>query len=364
MTARPSARPRPSVVREHFAVAPDGRTVDAITLTNAGGTEVRFMTWGGVILSILAPDRDGVLDDVTLGYDALDGYVADTRYFGALIGRYANRICGGRFPLDGREVRLATNDGANHLHGGPRGFHVAVWDAELFGGDGGVGAVLRHTSPDGDEGYPGTLRARVTYTLTDDEDLEIDYQAVADAATVVNLTQHAYFNLGGHDAGDVLGHELTLAASRFTPVDATLIPTGELRPVLGTPFDFTTPHPIGARIDADDEQLRRGQGYDHNWVLDREPGSDALLLAARVREPRSGRVLETWTTEPGIQLYTGNVIPGGPLGKGGVDYVRRAGLCLETQHFPDSPNRPEFPPTVLRPGEEYRSRTVYRFRVD
>jgi aldose 1-epimerase len=364
MTTRTSGYPRPHVAREHFAVTPDGRTVDLITLTNAGGTEVRFLTYGGVILSILAADRDGVLDDVTLGYDTLDGYLADTRYFGALVGRYANRIAGGRFTLDGREHTLATNDGPNHLHGGPRGFHTAVWNAEPFAGDGGVGAILRHASPDGDEGYPGALQVRVTYTLTDEDDLEIDYHATTDAPTVVNLTQHAYFNLAGHDAGDVLGHELTLPGSRFAPVDSTLIPTGELRDVRGTPFDFTTPTAIGARIDGDDEQLRRGQGYDHNWVLDREPGSDALLLAARLREPRSGRVMEVYTTEPGIQFYSGNVLPGGPLGKGGVDYVRRGGLALETQHFPDSPNRPEFPSAVVRPGEAYRSRTVYRFLVD
>ena len=354
----------PTIVREHFGVTPDGRTVDAFTLTNARGAEVRFMTYGGVILSVLVPDRDGVLDDVTLGYDTLDGYLADTRFFGALVGRYANRIAGARFALDGREYRLATNDGPNHLHGGPRGFHTAVWSAEPFAGDGGVGATLRHTSPDGDEGYPGRLEARVTYTLTDEDDLEIDYHATADAPTHVNLTQHAYFNLAGHDAGDVHGHELAIAASRFTPVDPTLIPTGELRDVRGTPFDFTAPAPIGARIDADDEQLRRGQGYDHNWVIDREPGSDSLLLAARLRAPGSGRVMEVWTTEPGVQFYAGNVLPGGPLGKGGVDYVRRGGLALETQHFPDSPNRPAFPSTVLRPGDVYRSRTVYRFLVD
>lgn len=363
----PSRTPA-AVQREPFGVTPDGRPVEAFTLTNARGSAVRFLDYGGVIVSVRVPDRRGALDDVTLGYDAAASYAADPRYFGALVGRYANRIAGGRFTLDGVEHALPRNDGRNHLHGGPRGFHTARWDVEPFADGARAGAVLRYTSPDGEEGYPGTLRVQVTYALTGDDErtdeLTVDYHAVADRATPVNLTQHAYFNLAGHDAGDILGHELTLNASHYTPVDAELIPTGEVRAVRGTPFDFTTPTPVGAGIGADDEQLRRGQGYDHNFVLDRDGvRQDALALAARLYEPRSGRALEIHTTEPGIQFYSGNVLANGPVGKGGYRYGPRGGLALETQHFPDSPNRPAFPSTVLRPGEAYASRTAYRFGV-
>ncbi len=362
----PASAPRAGVSRQPFGTTAAGEPVDVFTLANAAGMEVRFMSRGGIILSVRVPDRDGAFDDVTLGYDALADYEGEPRYFGALVGRYANRIARGRFTMDGAEHALATNNGVNHLHGGPGGFHTRVWRAEPFVDGRGAGAVLEYESADGEEGYPGRLRARVTYALTAGNALCIDYHATATAPTPVNLTQHAYFNLAGHAAGTVLDHELTLGASRFTPVDETLIPTGELRDVRGTPFDFTAPRRIGDRIDADDEQLGVGQGYDHNFVLDGAPADAApdprgASFAARLHDPASGRVMEVFTTEPGIQFYSGNVLAGGPLGKGGREYGRRDGLALETQHFPDSPNQPRFPSTVLRPGAELASRTVYRF---
>lgn len=336
--------------------------MDAFTLTNASGMEVRFIARGGTIVSLRVPDRFGKVADVTPGYDTLEEYERDTRAFGSLIGRYANRIARGRFTLDGVEYVLPLNDGRIHLHGGPQGFDKVDWRVVPFSNRGNVGAVLNHRSPAGDQGYPGTVNARVTYTLTDDNALSVDYSAIADAPTPINLTQHAYFNLAGHDAGDVLEHELMIAASRFTPVNSSVIPTGELRDVRGSPFDFTSPHTIGSRLNADDEQLRLGGGYDHNFVLDSGISVEPEL-AARVVEPRSGRVLEVLTTEPGVQLYTGNTIDRGPPGKGGHSYVKHAAFALETQHFPDSPNHPHFPSTVLRPGEEFRSRTVFRFSV-
>ena len=362
----------PRAARAPFGTLADGRPVEAITLA-AGALAMRVLTYGGIIQALEVPDRAGVVADVALGYDTLDGYEADPRYLGALVGRYANRIAGGRFALDGREYRLAVNDPPNHLHGGPGGFHTAVWGAEPFTDGASAGVVLTHASADGDEGYPGAVAVRVTYTLTGDGALRVDYHATADAATPINLTQHAYVNLAGHDAGSILGHELRLAASRYTPVDATLIPEGAPQPVAGTPFDFTTATPIGRRIDADDVQLRRGQGYDHNFVLDRpadgavdgggDAGAPPLALAARLVEPRSGRAMEVHTTEPGVQFYSGNVLAPGPTGKGAHAYGARHGLALETQHFPDSPNRPDFPSTVLRPGATYASRTEYRFGV-
>jgi len=352
-----------SVRQEPYGTTAEGQDVETYTLTNANGVEVRVISYGGIITSLKIPDQSGALDDVTLGYDSLEEYAADRNYFGALIGRFGNRIARGRFTLDGAEHRLATNDGANHLHGGARGFNRVVWDVEPVGNGASRGLVLRYTSAGGEEGYPGALSVRVTYTLTDRDELAIDYRAAADAPTPVNLTQHAYFNLAGHAAGDVLGHELTLAAPRFTPVDATLIPTGELREVRGTPFDFTAPRAVGERIEAGDEQLRRGGGYDHNFVL-ADSAHATPTFAARLREPRSGRVLEVHTTEPGLQLYSGNMMPDEMRGKEGATYRRRGGLCLETQHFPDSPNQPRFPSTILRPGAELRSRTVYRFTTD
>jgi aldose 1-epimerase len=348
-----------SVSRMPFATTPAGQPVELFTLTNPRGMEVRAITYGGIILSLRTPDRDGRLGDIVLGYDSLDGYLRKTPYFGAIIGRYGNRIAGGRFTLDGRTYPLATNDGPNHLHGGVRGFDKVVWAGEPLDTDSAVGVVFTYASPDGEEGYPGTLHARVTYTLTDDGRLIVDYRATTDQATPVNFTQHTYFNLAG--AGDILGHELMIVADRYTPVDATLIPTGELASVEGTPFDFRTPTTIGARIGADHVQLRNGLGYDHNFVLDRDgPG---LMHAARVVEPTSGRTLDVWTTEPGLQFYSGNFLDGSITGKGGRVYAHRTGFCLETQHFPDSPNQPAFPTTIVRPGEEYRSRTVIGFGV-
>jgi aldose 1-epimerase len=349
------------VEREPFGVLPDGRGIERFTLRNAGGMEVAFTGWGGAILSIRVPDRDGVLDDVVLGYGTLAEYFDDEVWLGTLIGRYANRIAGARFTLDGVEHVLPRNDGRNHLHGGRGGFNRVAWGVEPFRGPGGVGAVLTHTSPDGAESYPGELKVCVTYALNDANELAVDYHATTSAPTPVNLTQHTYFNLAGEGSGDVMAHDLTLNASHFVAVDAALIPTGELRSVRGTPFDFTAPAVLGARIDAADEQLAVAGGYDHTFVLDR--ASDWPELAARLYEPTSGRVLEVLTTEPGIHLYTANALDGSIVGKRGQRYGPRSGVALETQRFPDSPHQPAFPCTILRPGEAYRSRMVYRFGV-
>ena len=358
-THAPEAEPtrESHVSREPFGTTPAGETVDLFTLTNAHGVEMRVMTYGGIIVSLRVPDRNGRLGDVVLGYDSLAGYVKDSPYFGAIVGRYGNRIAKGRFTLNGIEYHLATNNGPNHLHGGIRGFDKVVWRAEPFRDARGAGVVLRHTSPDGDEGYPGTLQATVTYTLTDRNEVRIDYEATTDKATPVNLTQHSYFNLAG--SGDILGHTLMIAADRFTPVDSTLIPTGVLAPVAGTPFDFRTPHAIGERIGDANEQLRFGGGYDHNFVLTRP--DTGLALAARLTDSLSGRTLEIRTTEPGVQFYSGNFLDGSITGKGGTVYRHRTGLCLETQHFPDSPNHPAFPSTILEPGRVFRSRTTWTF---
>lgn len=347
----------PHVTRQPFGMTPTGEAVELVTLTNRHGIELRVMTYGAIIVSLKVPDRNGVPGDVVLGYDSLAGYLRASPYFGAVVGRYGNRIAGGRFTLDGAEYRLATNNGPNHLHGGVRGFDKVVWDVQPFENDRGVGVILRHTSPDGDEGYPGTLQARVRYTLTDRNELVLDYAATTDKATPVNLTQHSYFNLAG--SGTILGHVLMIAADHFTPVDSTLIPTGAIAPVAGTPFDFRTAAPIGARIGEENEQLRFGGGYDHNFVLTRP--DTGLALAARLVDSVSGRTLEIRTTEPGLQFYSGNFLDGSITGKGGTVYRHRSGLCLETQHFPDSPNHPAFPSTILRPGQVYRTRTVWTF---
>jgi galactose mutarotase-like enzyme len=349
------------VTKAPFGTTPAGEHVDLFTLTNTRGMEVRVMTYGGIVVSLKVPDRAGRFDDVVLGYDSLAGYLKATPYFGAIIGRYGNRIANARFTLDGVTYRVPANDGVNSLHGGTVGFDKVVWDAEPLWGDSGVGIAFTHTSPDGDQGYPGKLDMRVTYTLTDRNELVVDYRATTDKATPVNLTQHSYFNLAGDGSGDVLRQVLWIGADRYTPVDSTLIPTGALAPLAGTPFDFTTPTPIGDRIARDDEQLRRGRGYDHNFVLNRT-GSDPVH-AARVVEPASGRTLDVYTTEPGLQFYSGNFLDGSITGKSGHVYRHRNGFCLETQHFPDSPNEAGFPSTVLRPGEEYRSRTVFAFGV-
>jgi len=340
---------------------PDDKVIDLVTLRNAAGIEMRVLTLGGIIQSLRTPDRDGVFDDVVLGFDDIPMYFDKSPYFGCLIGRYGNRIAKGRFALDGTTYTLATNNGPNHLHGGNKGWDKVVWTSEPFQNATAVGVKLSYTSADGEEGYPGTVKAAVTYTLNDSNELIVDYQATTDKATVINLTQHSYFNLAGSKANDILGHQLMLNAAEYTPVDDTLIPTGEIATVEGTPFDFRTPTAIGARINASDEQIKRGLGYDHNFVLQRTgPG---LSRAARVVEPGTGRTLEIATTEPGIQFYSGNFLDGTLTGKAGRSYGHRSGFCLETQHYPDSPNRPNFPSTVLRPGEEYRSQTVFTFGV-
>ncbi|PYO66200.1 MAG: galactose-1-epimerase [Gemmatimonadetes bacterium] len=360
--ARGAPRPVASVTRAPFGTTDRGESVSAYTLKSANGMEARVLDYGGIVVSVRVPDRHGRFDDVVLGYDSLADYLRSSPYFGAIIGRYGNRIAGGRFTLDGKTYTLAKNNGPNHLHGGLKGFDKVVWDAAPFQGADSVGLVFRYTSPDGEEGYPGTVRATVTYTLTDRNELIFDYHATTDRATLVNLTQHSYFNLAGDGKGDILGHVVTLNADRFTPVDSTLIPTGEIRSVSGTPFDFRTPTAIGARIDQDDEQLRYGRGYDHNFVLNK--GADGgPTLAARVYEPSSGRLMEIYTTEPGLQFYSGNFLDGTLRGKHGVVYRHRYGFAMETQHFPDSPNKPSFPSTTLRPGEQYRSRTIYKFAV-
>jgi len=349
------------VTKASFGTTPAGEAVDVYTMTNPQGMEVRAITYGGIITVLRVPDRDGRFEDVALGFDDLEGYLKNPPFFGAIIGRYGNRIGRGRFTLDGKTYTLATNNGPNHLHGGVKGFDKAIWQAESFKKDDVVGVIFSHTSPDGDQGYPGTLSLRVTYTLTPRNELEVEYEATTDQATPVNLTQHTYFNLAGEGSRDVLDHMLTLHASRYTPVDATLIPSGGLATVEGTPFDFRMPTAIGARIAANDAQIRYGNGYDHNYVIDRT--GDGLVPAAHVMEPSTGRVLNVSTTEPGMQFYTGNFLDGTLTGKRGHVYKRRMGFCLETQHFPDSPNKPSFPNTILRPGETYRSKTVFAFSV-
>ena len=350
------------VTRDRFGVAPDGKPVDVYTLVNARGIRTRILTYGGIIQTLETPDRGGKMDDVVLGFNDLQGYVKSSPYFGAIVGRYGNRIARGRFALDGRTYTLATNNGPNHLHGGIKGFDKVVWGAESFRSDTAVGLVLTHTSPDGDEGYPGTLRSKVTYTLTNRDELAIDSEATTDKPTIVNLTNHTYWNLAGDGTRDVLGHVMMIESSQIVPVDSTLIPTGQLLPVAGTPFDFRTPTPVGASIDDPHIQIRFGGGYDHTFVLDRAGGT-ALSHAVRVTEPTTGRALDIFTTEPGVQVYSGNFLDGSFAGKRGRVYRRRYGLALETHHYPDSPNQPSFPSVVLRPGETYRTRTVFRFGV-
>jgi aldose 1-epimerase len=338
-----------------FGTMPDGTTVDLFTLTTPKGISAAITNYGGIVVSLKTPDKSGKSGDIVLGFDDLKGYLQDEPYFGALIGRYANRIAKAKFTLDGKEYKLAANDNGNSLHGGKKGFDKVVWNASAAGGS----LTLTYVSKDGEEGYPGTLTAKVVYTLSADGELKIDYSATTDKNTILNLTNHSYFNLAG--SGDILGNELTLLAGRYTPVDAGLIPTGELRSVKGTPFDFLTPHKVGERIEAKDEQIKLGGGYDHNWVLDSSSGK--LAKAAVVHEPTSGRTLEVWTTQPGIQFYTGNFLDGKLTGKGGIVYRRRSALCLETQHFPDSPNQPKFPTTELKPGQTYHQVTVWKFGV-
>jgi aldose 1-epimerase len=346
------------VTHAPFGKISDGTAVNIYTLTNANGVEVKAITYGCIITSLKVPDRTGKFADVVLGYDTLDGYLKDSPYFGAVVGRYGNRIAKGQFTLSGKTYKLATNNGPNHLHGGNKGFDKVVWTAAEKTSAAGVGVAFSRVSTDGEEGYPGNLRVTVTYTLTDKNELVVDYQATTDKATPVNLTQHSYFNLAADD-GDILGHQLTIDADRYTPVDATLIPTGELASVAGTPFDFRKSTPIGSRINDSNPQLKNGNGYDHNWVLTR--GKSGLEHAVRVVEPKTGRTLDIATTEPGVQFYTGNFLDGSITGKGGRVYKERSGFCLETQHFPDSPNHANFPSTILKPGQTYSSQTVFTF---
>jgi aldose 1-epimerase len=348
---------RAGVRREAFGKAGDGTPVEVFTLTNKAGVEIKAISFGAIITSIRVPDRTGALADVALGFDTIDGYLREHPFFGAVVGRYGNRIGKASFTLDGRTYKLAANNGPNHLHGGVRGFDKYVWTAEVPNGV--TGVAFTRTSPDGEEGYPGTVQARVSYVLSDANELSIEYRATTDKATPINLTQHTYFNLAGHNGGSIVDHELTLAADRYTPVDSTLIPTGELAPVAGTPLDFRQPARIGARIDDPHQQIKFGLGYDHNWVINRKGGG--LQHAARVYEPKSGRTLEVQTTEPGVQFYTGNFLDGTLKGKDGAVYNRRNGFCLETQHYPDSPNKPAFPSTIVKPGQAYQSQTVWRF---
>jgi aldose 1-epimerase len=349
------------VVEAAFGTTPDGTGVRIFTLTNDAGMEVRAISYGAILVSIKVPDRSGRLGDVVVGHDTLDGYLTRSRFFGALVGRYGNRIAGGQFTLDGQTYTLAKNNGPNHLHGGVRGFDKVVWHGRVNADNPEPSVTFTRTSPDGEEGYPGNLAAAVTYTVTSRNELVIDYHATTDRPTVVNLTNHSYFNLAGEGNGDILSHQVTIDSDHYTPVDAGQIPTGVLAPVAGTPFDFTKPAAVGARIDGDHEQLQIGTGYDHNFVLRRSgPG---LVHAARVVDPSSGRALDVRTTEPGLQFYTGNKLDGSYNGKSGHVYGKRSALCLETQHFPDSPNKPNFPSSILEPGKEYRTTTVFTFGV-
>ncbi len=343
-----------------FGTMPDGTDVSVFTLTNSSGVEARVTNYGGIILSLRVPDREGRLADIVLGYDNLQGYLNETPYFGAIIGRYGNRIANGRFELDGQLFTLDKNDGPNHLHGGLVGFDKVVWEAAPFATDDESGIIFSYRSPDGDEGYPGNLSVRVVYALTTANTLRFEYEAMTDKATPINLTQHSYFNLAA--SGDILGHELMVNAESITPIGSTLVPTGSIVPADGSPFDFGSPTRIGLRINSENEQLRFGGGYDHNFVLDRGDSSDdALVMAASVYEPTSGRTMEVWTTEPGLQFYSGNFLDGTITGKRGTVYEHRSGFCLETQHYPDSPNQPDFPSTILCPGDTYHTMTEYRF---
>ncbi len=352
-----------STEKKPFGKTPDGQPVDLYVLTNKNGVEAAITNYGGAVVSLKVPDRNGKFADVVLGYDSLDGYVNDKSYFGAIVGRYGNRIGHAQFSLDGKTYTLAKNNGENSLHGGIKGFNKAVWAAKELPAKNGQSLELTYPSKDGEEGFPGNLHVRVVYTLTDSNELKIEYSATTDKKTVVNLTNHTYFNLAGPGSGDILGHQLVIEADKFTPVDASLIPTGEFRDVQGTPLDFRKATAIGVRIDQDDEQLKLGHGYDHNFVLRRAAGAP-ISLAARVVEPNTGRVLEVWTTEPGVQFYTGNFLDGTARGKGGLTYARRSAFCLETQHFPDSPNQPKFPSVVLNPGEKYSTTTTYKFTTE
>jgi len=350
------AEAKSKMQKQSFGKTEDGQPVSLYILTNKNGVEAAITNYGGTVVSLIVPDRNGKREDVVLGYDNLDGYATGKAYIGATVGRYANRIAQATFTLDGTTYTLAKNDGDNHLHGG---FNKRVWTAKDVSSSAGQALELTYLSKGGEEGFPGNLPVKVVYTLTDENELRIDYTATTDKDTVLNLTNHAYFNLAGQGNGDILQQQIMIRADRFTPIDATSIPTGELRSVKGTPFDFTKMTAIGARIDQDDQQLKLGRGYDHNFVLNGDT-MRALFLAAQGYDPHSGRLLEVLTTEPGIQLYTGNFLDG-IHGKDGKVYNRRYAFCFETQHFPDSPNHPNFPTTELKPGQHFQSTTVYKF---
>jgi aldose 1-epimerase len=352
---------KPSIKKDAFGKTAAGTPVEIYTLTNTKGAEARIMTYGGAVVSLKMPDKAGKLGDVVLGYDSIGDYEKHTSFFGAIIGRYGNRIARGKFTLDGKEYTLAVNNGENHLHGGIKGFDKVVWTAKPSTDDAGANLELTYLSKDGEEGYPGNLNVTVVYTLTEKDQLKIVYSAKTDKDTLVNLTHHSYFNLAGAGSGSILDHQMRLFASNFTPTDAGSIPTGKIAPVKGTPFDFLKATAIGARIGQDNEQLKFGSGYDHNWVLDRRgelPG-----LAATVYEPTTGRYMEVFTTEPGMQFYSGNFLDGSIKGKNGQDYPKNSGFCLEAQHYPDSPNEPKFPSAELKPGQKYAQTTIYKFSV-
>lgn len=350
---------KPGFKKEDFGKA-DGKKADIYTLTNSKNVEARITNYGATLVSLKVLDNKGNLADVVLGYDTVEGYVNDMAYFGGTIGRYANRIAKGKFSLNGKEYNLAVNNGENHLHGGPKGFHKRIWKARPYADANGVNLELTYISKDGEESYPGNLSVKVTYTLTENNEIKINYSATSDKDTIINLTNHSYFNLAGAGSGTILNHQLEISADKFTPTDAGSIPTGELRDVKGTPMDFTKPTVIGERIEQSYEQLISGKGYDHNWVLNKT--GNALAEIAKAYEPASGRVLEVWTTEPGVQFYSGNFLDG-VKGKSGKIYKKREGFCLETQHFPDSPNKPAFPSTLLKAGQPFTSTTVYKFSV-
>src|ERR1051326_870277 len=354
-----SAAASGEISHKPFGKTQDGTPVDLYTLRNRHGMEVKITNYGGIVISISVPDRNGHFGDVVLGYDNLEGYLKENPFFGAMVGRYGNRIANAKFTLNGKEYKLPANNGPNCLHGGLKGFDKVVWQAKSLATPEGAALELSYTSKDGEEGFPGNLSVTAVYTLTDDNGLKLEYTATTDKDTIVNLTQHSYFNLAGK--GDVLKHEVMINADKFTPTDKNLIPTGALKPVQGTAVDFRKPTPIGARINQDDEQLKFGGGYDQNWVINNPPGK--LGVMARVYEPTSGRVLEVLSTEPGMQFYTGNHLSGKITGKGGWVYEPRSAFCMEPQHFPDSPNHPEFPSVVLKLGQEYHNTIIYRFSV-
>jgi aldose 1-epimerase len=358
LTAAAAAHAQANLTKQTFGKTADGQNVDLYTIRNSRGFEAKITNYGGIVVSLKVPDRNGKFDDVVLGFNDFNSYLKNDPYLGAIIGRYGNRIAKGRFTLNGVEYKLAQNNGENHLHGGIKGFDKVVWTGSARSTKDGAEVVLTYLSKDGEEGYPGNLNVTVVYRLTNNE-LRIDYSATTDKDTVTNLTHHSYFNLAGEGNGDILNHVVTINANHFVPTDAGSIPTGELKPVAGTPFDFLQPAAIGARINQDDEQLKFGRGYDHTWVINGRPGT--MRLAATAYEATSGRLMQVWTTEPGMQFYTGNFLDGTLTGKSGKAYAQRTGFCFETQHYPDSPNQPSFPTTTLRKGQTYKSSTIYRF---